>query len=251
MFKNGLIIVDAQQRITGTSSNFTYSPAVIGINKVKRFRISKVSVPYSFYTIINQFIEITYNSNVFYVSILAGSYSAYQLATELQNNINVELGGGFTVLYHQAINKFQIIGPSNFQINFNTAATNYENYSVGVQMGFVLPTNMAEVLPASNDVYSKYAVDMSATTNIYLKSNALSMYYTSYFLTKKDSIVASIPVNVNPYNWIIYSEFTPTMFDFDDQQLNQIDFTFLDDSGNILDFRGLNPVVEIQIVFSD
>lgn len=253
--KNCLIIVDSKDRINGDSGNFIYSPQTLGLSNVKKFRINKVSVPYSFYSILDQTFQVTVGTTSYVVTVLGGNYTAFQIATILQNTINGEIGGGLIVTYDQTSNNFNFFNsnslPMQFNFNFGSLPDSYIQYNVGVQIGYITANNPNEVLPPSNNIFTKYAANMSATTNIYLRSNALSVYYMSYFRGQKNNVVASVPVNVNAYNWIIYSEFSPLYFDFDGQTLNQIDMQFLDDSGNVIDFRGLNPIIEIDVVFQE
>lgn len=251
---NMLLVIDSRLRSTGTDGDFIYIPNSISINKVRGFRVNKVTVPYSFYSVILQTFIFNYGGTNYNITIPAGNYTAYQLASTVQSNIAGAIGAStVTVQYLPIQNAFEISSSaSTFQFNFaGSVPTTMASYSVGAQMGLLQNYNLSYTIPATANLTSPYSANLSATSNIYLRSRTLGIYYTSYFQNNRDNIICSIPINVNAYNWIIYSQFVPTIFDYDKQNLNQIDFSFLDDFGNILDFRGQNCIIEVEIQFKD
>jgi hypothetical protein len=253
--RNSILIIQSEQRITGTSSDFIYSPKVINTGEIKKYRLNKVVVPYSYYNLKNQTFQFYFGEvGPIVMDILAGTYNAYELATLMQDTLRISADTDtIFVSYNANTNNYTVYTePSQtFRFQFTAIDGNPDlnAYSIGVQMGFVQANNIDETLPVSSFYTTRFAANASATNNIYVKSNALSVYDLAYFRGKHANVLASVPVNVNPFNWIIYTEFSPIFFDFDRQQLGQIDVQFLDDFGNILDFRGLNTTLELEVVF--
>ena len=209
-----LIIIDSKDRSTGTSSAFTYYMAAYGPTSVFRYRVNKVTIPFSWYTVPPQTFRINYNAVNYTVSIAGGQYNANQLATVVQNALNTALGAGQMTFTFQndGTNTFTFatVNPANsFTLHFEVNNLLGQNYkSVGVAAGFVLPSNLISSGPV-NTLTSPYAVNLAGPPNIYVKSSSLQFYYSSFFNQNTSTVVQSIPVNVNPGDYIIWQNSYP------------------------------------------
>ena len=246
-----LLLINGSKRSSGNESNFIYTPETLGINNVTAFRINKISIPYSFYNISLQTFTFTYNSVSYNITVPAGNYSAYQLGQYLQNVINAAIGpSSINIVFNQVQNTFTLATTPSTAFNFDftgSLPTGQLNYSVGIQMGLINSLNLSTT--PTSALTSPYAVNMSATTNIYMRSSILSLQFPSYFNGSRDTVIQSVPVDVNAFNWIIWQNILTASFRYSGQMLNQIDFQFVDDNGNFLNFNGLAPQIELQISF--
>lgn len=245
---NLLIIVDSKDRITGTPSNFIYQPKYVQQNGVKRFKVNKISCPYSYYTTMEQTFIYNLAGTNYNITFPAGNYTAATLGSTLQSVLNSYTAPFTTTVSYNSIKNEYSFTPSIGNIYFNFSSTNLTNnyfyYSVAYQAGIF--SSFSETMLPISIFTSKYACTTSPTSNLYLKSSTLSMYYTSYFNGEKNTVISSIPINVNPLNWITFQSSTDIYFNYDNQAINNIDIQIVDDQNNPVDFRGINVLIEIE-----
>jgi hypothetical protein len=235
-----LIIVNSKNRSSGTSSSFYYNLNFGGM-VAKSFRLNKVVIPYSWYNIPEQNIEITINGGApITVLIAGGSYNAQNLAAYLQTQLsNAASPLVFTVVYNTAQNTFTITLADNiFTLLFTYPIA---NYNLGNQLGIGLTTS-----GSVGTITSLFAANLNATSCVNIRSNTLRTSQQTYFLNRNEAILQTVPVNVNSFNYIVWQNSFDTIYPCDRNAYVNFDFTLLDDSGNVIDLRGADCQFEIQ-----
>lgn len=239
--KPTLLIVNSKDRISGNSTDFYYAIKYYGKEEIKDFRIGKITIPYSFYNLKQQFFNFTYNSVLFDIEVPAGNYTAQSLATFLQNTLSTETGAAITVTYSQSTNKFsvQVSSPNNFSFDFEDPLP--YNYSIQKALGF------ANLIPTTSSYTSVNCANLNCSDNLYIRSQTLSYYNPSIFQTQRDQVIQLVPILVNPFNFIFYENQQEISFPCDYRSLSTFDIQLIDDYGNIIDLNGLDWTFEIQI----
>lgn len=222
-----LVIVNSKDRISGTPSNFRYELTKNKLN-VKSFRINKVTVPFSWYNQPRQ----TFTVNTILFTLAEGSYSIYSLISALHSEVQGTFPN-FTITYNADKNKVSI--------NDTIALTIVFNGRLGQQLGFENSIGPSVSLTSTN------TVNLALTSNIYIYSQSLSTYMTSFFQKKQDNIIQNIPVAVNTFNYVVWQNQMETMFALDSQNLFNFDIRLLDDYGSVIELNGQNIIIEIQI----
>lgn len=222
-----LVIVNSKDRISGTPSNFRYELTKNKLN-VKSFRINKVTVPFSWYNQPRQ----TFTVNTILFTLPEGSYSIYSLISALHSEVQGTFPN-FTMTYNADTNKVSI--------NDTIALTIVFNGRLGQQLGF------ENSIGPSVSLISTNTVNLALTSNIYIYSQSLSTYMTSFFQRRQDNIIQNIPVAVNTFNYVVWQNQLETTFALDSQNLFNFDIKLLDDYGSVIELNGQNIIIEIQI----
>lgn len=222
-----LVIVNSKDRISGTPSNFRYELTKNKLN-VKSFRINKVTVPFSWYNQPRQ----TFTVNTILFTLPEGSYSIYSLISALHSEVEGTFPN-FTMTYNADTNKVSI--------NDTIALTIVFNGRLGQQLGF------ENSIGPSVSLISTNTVNLALTSNIYIYSQSLSTYMTSFFQRRQDNIIQNIPVAVNTFNYVVWQNQLETTFALDSQNLFNFDIKLLDDYGSVIELNGQNIIIEIQI----
>lgn len=239
--KPTLLIVNSKDRISGTSTNFNYQIKYYGKEEVDTFRIGKITIPYSFYNLQQQFFIFKYNGTNFDIELPAGNYSAQSLATFLQTTLSAETSAAISVTYSVTTNKFivSVVNPNNFQFEFEDPIP--YNYSLQKALGF---PNLTTV---TDNYISPNCANLNASDNLYIYSQALSFYTPSIFQTQRDQIIQLVPILVNPFNFIFYENQQQVNFQTDFQTISTFDIKLVDDYGQVVDLNGLDWTFEIQL----
>ncbi len=222
-----LVIINSKDRISGTATDFRYELSKNKIG-VKSFRINKISLPYSWYNQVQQIFTI----NLINYVLPAGSYTVYSLINKIHSLVQGDFPS-FTITYDSDTNKVTIANNILTTIDFQGR--------LGQQLGFT-----TEIGPAFEST-SENTVNLSLTSNIYIYSQTLSTYMTSYFQKKQDNIIQNIPVSVNSFNYVVWQNQMETMFALDSQNLFNFDIKVIDDFGEVINLNGQNIIIEIQI----
>lgn len=222
-----LVIINSKDRISGTPSNFRYELTKNKLN-VKSFRINKVTVPFSWYNQPRQ----TFTVNTILFTLPEGSYSIYSLISALHSEVQGTFPN-FTITYNADTNKVSIHDTIALTIVFNGR--------LGQQLGFENSIGPSVSLTSTN------TVNLALTSNIYIYSQSLSTYMTSFFQRRQDNIIQNIPVAVNTFNYVVWQNQLETTFALDSQNLFNFDIKLLDDYGSVIELNGQNIIIEIQI----
>lgn len=227
MINTTLLIINSKDRSSGTTSNFNYGfePKT----RVDKYRINKITVPYSWYNIKNQTFEYFDGIVTNTISFPEGSYTISTLQTKLSS-----LLPAITITYDGNTNKYTFTSATAFIITWQ--------YGPGM-LGTLL---QAPITPLVFTFISGM-VNLNLTSNIYLSSAGLTTYFSSIFNKKKNNVVLSIPIDVNSFNYIIFENQVPTYFAIDDRTLANLDIQILDDYGEVINLNGLDITIEIEL----
>jgi len=253
--KSQLLIINSKDRTSGTVSNFNYSMKYYGTELVQGYRVNKITIPFSWYTVVNQSFTLTRNAVDHIIYVDPGQWSAIQLAANIQARLETDVGVGlvkFSWASGSNTFTFESLDVNVLTLKFDeahisapTPSNNYLNF--GVLTGFVLPSDIS-VHPTGLDITGQYAVNLAGTPNVYVKSQSLQLYGTSYFQRVSDNVIQSVPVDVNVGNYIVWQNSVATIFKNDDtRMLGNYDLQLVDEWNNLVDLRGLDWVIEIQI----
>lgn len=253
-----LIVINSKDRASGTATNFGYVMKYYGTNSVDGFRINKISVPFSWYTIQSQSFEFIYDNISYTINVLPGQWTAVQLAAQLKSETDALIGiNSVNWIWNQGANTFTVssLNPAKlFSFNFfaGTYPTNYY-YNIGVQMGFATPATLSGYKPnltGTNSFTSLYAVNLTGGANIYIKSQSLQLYITSFFNKIPDNVIQSVPVSVAPSDFIVWQNTIETIFATNSSRpMSTFDFQLVDEYNTPLDLRGLDWTLELQIFY--
>lgn len=190
------------------------------------------TIPYSFWSVPNSIvIPITYgvSNTARNLTIKAGNYSALQVATQL-----TDATSGLTVTYDSALGTFLFATGATNQVTFPAQAV---NAIIGMPVaGQTIPINSSAQAPQAPQILGTKAIQVN--TSIPLDTvtagsgNNLTLCY--------------IPVNANPNNFISYApnanaikQHTTTNY------ITSIDISLCDESGALLDFKGVPWAVDL------
>jgi len=225
-----LLIINSKDRYSGTAGNFNYGLDYRGKIDITSFRVNKVTIPYSFYNVQRQ--NFTFNSAPLIMP--EGSYTIYTLINKLSALITPH-GTAVSVTYDADQNKIVISDSVSFALTFDQ--------TVPTGLGFMLKIpNFTGVL-----VSSQGTVNMNITSNIYLSSQALTIYLNSFFNKRQSNVFQVIPVNTNSFGYIIWQNSLPTNLKIDNRTIQNIDIQVFDDYGQILNFNGNEIIIELEL----
>jgi hypothetical protein len=230
-----------------------------GPSTVHHYRVNKITIPFSWYTIIPQSFEISYNGTPYIIPIFGGQYTAPQLATQITSSFNSVIGGGLVtcVFTNDGTNRFIIsCNPLDsfvlhFEVNNLPVGQNYK--SVGVAIGFVQPTNLTL---SSTPVFSEqntFAVNVTGPPNIYVKSSSLQIFYSSFFDRNPSTVIQTVPVGSNAGDYIVWQNTYP-VGDFTQGPVKSVtnwDFQLVDEYNNYVDLRGIDWTIELEVYYTN
>lgn len=258
-----LIIINSKDRSSGTAENFNYNMQYYAPVEVSSMRINKISIPYSIYTTPAQTLVITYSYGIvspvdYTLNVPAGIYTPATLVVELQALTDAAIGVG-KVLWSYSDNLFTVQAADVFHHiliswNINGLGPTYQYVSLGVQMGFVLEGTTFVPGPFSTDsayiFTASYFANLSGTQNFYITSTYLQLFQSSYFNNVPANVIQSVPIQVNPFNMIVWQNAVTTNFKTNSNvNFNNIDLQLVDEYNNIVDLNGLNWNMELQIFY--
>ena len=227
------VYVDSKDRdLTSTSNeDFTITLSKTA-TRVRRVRITDIQIPYSFYPINanNNVLEFNDAGATLQSAVITpGSYTANELATELQTVMS-GLQAGFTVTYDA----------KTFKYNWANAA-NFEILTSGSMAPFVGVTTASGV---TNNFTGQGAIDIGGPNYFFIKSSALvrPKIYKPYNNANEDTILYKMPIATGPGTVIsdknIENEFALKYGA--NQNFTTLDFQLEDPDGNTPDLNGVN-----------
>jgi len=250
------IHLDSALRTSGTHSHprwklkreITINDILETTNNKLRLRMVQFSLPYGFYNMNerNNKLKIHFIDSDFdaiYV-LPTGNYNVFQLMSEITKD-----APAFTLTYDRIKNKITLRSELNFRIDFDNECFNQ-------QLGFSLGSHVSVFNPTDNlyEVTSDQVVNSNPINAVYVRS--LNLVQSNSQENERDysSIIARIPVDVNPGGII---SFEPTVLyevHLDVNIINEIDIQLttknIDEEINTngLDFQ---ISLEIDIVLGD
>ena len=244
-----IIIIDGKDKTNGSSSDFKYQINRVPIQDVNRFRINKIIIPYTFYTIENQNFTINYNGIPYVIAMPAGNYIGPSLAATVQGLVNSTVPApGLTITYNINTNRmdYSTLPGNTYWFEFGAYSGPRSNYNVGFGLGLIRD-DINEILPPGSVFTSPYQVYLVATRSLYIKSQKLRLLNTSYFNRIPANVIQTVPINVNSTNMIIWQNESPIIFYNSDEQVVNLDFQVVDDFNNLINLNGYDIILEIQM----
>jgi len=218
---------------------FEYPMITLPDNKYIYLSMVTATIPYSFYSINNNnnglhFLDNSGNSYQFQVP--EGNYNIYQLRTA----ILAELGFGWDISYNAVSNKVQF----DLSLAVCSGFTMYADGTLNHALGFSETQNT--VSDASGSVTSVTGINLNQiraiNVEIDMPSNSVNVAQPNNI-----NILATIPVSVQPYgmiNWTNTNNFRVNMYC---QQMNMIKVKFIDNQGNLINMNGVNWQATMQL----
>lgn len=246
--KSLLLVIDSKDRSSGNEAKFNYVFDQLPVQKVKKFRINKIVIPYTFYVLPQQTFIFWYNAGSYNINVPAGNYNNLSLAITIENLINNAVPApGIVITYNQNTNKYLFTATGGNVIQFDfSSVTVPANQNLGVSLGMILPSDTGLVIAPATVVESIYQAYLVSTKALYLKSSALRLYNTSYFQNKLSNVIQTIPINVNSYNMIIWENISPIIFYYSEQTICNLDFELCDDYGNTINLNNYSFIIELE-----
>lgn len=222
----------------GTSSNFIYD---IGYNyQYKGYKIHRLVIPYSWYVIKdknNSVGIVDSDSNNYTLTLSKGTYSVNSLVTEIKSKLNgLTSSDIFDVTVNSSNGKMTIINNTgNFEILFSNSL-----------LADVLGYDKVDLDGSSSYTGSK--VVNNTLSIIYLNSSKLSSTPNIRTSNSNGTVIEAIPVDITFGGYIIYSPQFKNIIKGSVRQVNRLDFFFTDEFGDILDFNGIDVLIDIELV---
>jgi hypothetical protein len=227
------VYIDSKDRDIGSVSNENF---VITLNnvaeRVRRVRITDIQIPYSFY-------PINVNNNVLdfndtgltlqSVTVTPGIYTADELATELQAQMNASMPG-FTITYDSKTLKFTWANAATFEILISGSISKF--------IGIIADSGIVTTFVGQG------AIDIGGPNYLFIKSDTLvrPKVYKPYNNAAQSNIIYKVPIATGP-GTVISDKNIETSFALkygSNQQILSIDLSLEDPDGNIPDLNNIN-----------
>jgi hypothetical protein len=230
----------ADNYVNGSYSNCEFFLPVIEIPPQHHIYISCIlaNIPYSFYNIDtnnNKFNFVVNNVSNFTMLIPPGNYNVYQLMNYIQSN-NTQLSLSYDVI----TNKITFTHPS-YDFYFLQSSTCLELF------GFKSIDSQLSMTSSFGKLTSNYCINLQSKHCICVQVN----YQTGNInISNKlsNNILASIPVNGQPYSMIIYrnsnSGFRSNLYT---NTLGYLNVKLIDQNNNIMNLNGCHWTLTLQL----
>lgn len=241
-----MVMIDSSTRSRGTASNFSYNLAANLGETVRGFRVNRVTVPFKFYPINSSNNLIYFQENLgaaVTATITPGSYTIATLITEIQTEMNLVSPNArtYTVTYDTILDLFTITGSAGtYRMLFGTNTASSASSVIGFSN---VDTSLA--LAQTGD----RGPVLSGVPNLFLRSNFLGLSTPQRYILADgiSNAICAIAVNVNFNNLIIYDNVSNNPCQCNISNFNTIDFMVTDYLGNIIDLRGANITIELEL----
>jgi hypothetical protein len=234
-------VINSKDRLDSKddSTDFTWSFNRNTI-RITEILIKSIEIPFSYYV-------FNTNNNFFLingstVSITPGTYTFSSLITELETQIDAEIGGTTTITFSTTTYKYTITHSAPIQITAN------ETTSPAARMlGFRATSASATTITGDS------AIDLSGPNYLLVRSNFLTKNIAHRMLYADDSydnVLLDVPtIQATPGSTIGYIPNIPVRLSYPLKIFTTdiIDISLTDEYGNIIDLNGLDWA--IQIVF--
>lgn len=253
-----LILINSKDRAQGDNNKFIYNFEIHPPYPAKKFRVNKITIPYSFNSTIAQTFNINWglpsSLTPYQITIPAGTYNSTTIVNTINDAIVNSIGANeLEIVFDSVQNKFRFQAINNFnrfQLDWNTnnLPPNQFYKSVGRQLGFHNGETYT-INPEALNLTAPFFPNLTPTNNIYIGSNYLSIKFPSFFIKKRSTIIQSVLLNVNPSEFINFENQSPTYFPLNNSNtLSSIDLALYDDWGELIPLD-LNWSIEIEIYF--
>ena len=199
-------------------------------------------IPVTWYVISDYYQNNIFNYSVGGISysftIPDGNYSVNTLMS-LFNTSGIKLTNGITTSYSIGTNKF----------TFSHTSSEFSILSTSTCLSLIGLISGANTSSSSYILVCPKQVDLSGTRAIYIKSNLHTISLDSRIGTMTSSILAKIPVVVDTYNFINYSNITQNRSILKDRSINKIQITLEDDKGRPLNITSdYNLTIDVHVI---
>jgi hypothetical protein len=216
-------------------------PYFINYNENTLYQTAKVLnayIPYSFYIINDTNNKLIINSIT--LNIPNGNYNAFTLLDQINtlmtdNNI-------LATLSLNTCDGTYILSSSS-PISINTTISNCINSIIGLDVG----TYIGIINGTKYIINFVYPVNTGGIHNIFIKTNLLTNNLKCGGYNNNSHILKSIPVNVEPFGIIQYSNYENVETIIRNHDTDYLEIELLDDYGNYIDFNGLDWSISIEI----
>jgi hypothetical protein len=237
-----IFYINSEDRVSGTSSNFTMELQVNDSSQFDRVAVLQLSIPLSYYIVRNPFDTFTLTEGATTVSITIpnGNYNSNTFKTKVIELLNANSPGGF--VYNMEMDL--TLAKYTYTVTNNSGVQPIIgiNLHLGYQMGFEFHSQNQFV---GNTLMSTCIVNFVSTNTVFVHSSCvddntsiLQEVYSSN--TIPYSFITFLNPNVNQYSKKLKSN-SDTFYNF----------TITDDHGNELDLGNQNVFITLQMYKSD
>lgn len=190
--------------------------------------IIHAEIPYSFYNVNEYNNLLSLSTGNIYIDY--GNYNA----NSLMKYLNAKFPIGVTLTLDKSTGKFTLTSTqTNITINKTSTCQKLLGLSPNVDYAGTL-------------INFPYPVNCLGTNNIYVKCPNIIL--DNYNTTTKDYItLLSIPVAVEPFELVIYSNMSQTKHIIKNKTLDNIEIIITDDNNNMINFNNIDWNITIQI----
>jgi hypothetical protein len=230
----------AQKPNNGDTGFCIFEYPVITLPDGKYIYLSLVSatIPYSFYSINsnNNGLHIVDNSGGTYTfNVTPGNYNIYQL----RSAILAELGGGWDLLYNAVTNKVTF----DLSLSVSSGFTIYSDGTLNHALGFSDTTNTVSVGGLATSTQG-INLNQIRAINVEIDMPSPSINVAQPF---NQNILATIPVAVQPYGMINWTNSNNFRINMMCEQMNMIKVKFIDNQGNLINMNNVNWQATLQL----
>jgi len=247
--KSKILLIDSKDRTRGAAGDFRYTLKSVGLKDTMKFKITKVIVPYSFYSLPAQSFEFTEASIAYTVNMPAGNFTSSEFAATLINQIAASgAGGTYTVVYDQVTGHFTVSsGGVTFKFDFSNQYTDARN--IGIAMGMVIdPNYVIPIVGETADVTSSWFANLSVYAELYIDCPLLDNDVSAYFNKSRQSIIQAVPINVNRGSYIIWQNSTDQYHQLKSNYLETFQIRLINKFNDVIDLNGLDWEMEIFFI---
>jgi hypothetical protein len=237
------LYINSKDRVMPNSANtnFIYNLFPLGVNNVVSYYVKAVTIPVTNYVTIyppsNGTSSQTFNFNngiSYTITIPVGNYTAPQLASVVQTQINAVTSPDiYSVTYSSTTNLFTIAGTPSFTVNFTIGNYSYPYQSIGSVMGFRLNDSFhTPGIFTGSSVTAPYEASLSGPLNYYIQSNTFTVMTNSFFQSIKSNVICCVPNTAPPFGVITYINPNPIYEPNFKINIAQLNFRLVDEYGN-------------------
>lgn len=217
---------------------FEYPLITLPDGKYIYLSLISATIPYSFYSINvnNNGLHIVDNAaNEYTFNVEPGNYNIYQLIEA----ILAELGGDWSMTYNAVTNKV------TFTIDplLSDGFTIYSDGTLNHALGFSSTDNTVSV---DGSATSTQGINLNQIRAINIE---IDMPSPSVNVAQplNQNILATIPVAVQPYGMIVWTNSNGFRINMMCEQMNMIKVKFIDNQGNLINMNGVNWQATLQL----
>jgi len=244
-----VVTVDSRSRDNSSSSSASdYTIQLPAISQVKRMRLVSTEIPNSQYVFNSQsstidLVDVGGGNITHVVTITPGSYTAVELANEINLQLNTAVGVGFgvefVVTYITFTKKFRIdrLVGGNFSLLFASGPN--VDISAGHNLGFT--QDVVNVASATSD----QIVDLSGENYVFLQIKGFPAITNTENI---EDVFAKIIWNVPP-TFITYDSFASNSMIFPNpiQLLKEFKVRFVRQDGQLYEFNNIEHSFSVEI----